>query len=439
MENRMTGITGDSNDSHSSLPVTGFSSPSAVATEDVTLEHMLNTTAGMDLMANETSSPVWISLDPMDNETHQMRPLSLQDDYAMTRYTVVVSGFVCPILAIVTILCNILVCVVLLKKNMRTPTNVVLVAMALSDMLTGVWPMPCFIYFYTLGNWAEWLPYRWCGIYDILIEYMPTIFHTASIWLTVALAIQRYIYVCHSFRAKQWCTVPNVIKVVVFIYVAAFLSQVSRFAEFNYKPVPLQSRVHGPNVTIMGCVRHVAPFVESNIQVYFGMYYWTRVLLVHVVPCTTLVVLNSLLVSAMRSAQARRRMLLKQNRKSESRRLKESNCTTLMLVVVVGVFLLVELPMAICLILFIMENTLETGIMEANARNVTTIFINLFILLSYPINFFVYCGMSKQFRETFKRLFTPGAAPLDREHSQYMSLATENGGKLTLPTNETAM
>ena len=35
----------------------------------------------------------------------------------------------------------------------------------------------------------------------------------------------------------------------------------------------------------------------------------------------------------------------------------------------------------------------------------TTLIINLLICLSYPLNFGIYCGMSRQFRETFKELF----------------------------------
>jgi len=62
--------------------------------------------------------------------------------------------------------------------------------------------------------------------------------------------------------------------------------------------------------------------------------------LIHLVPCSILIVLNALLVRTMRQAQRRRRQLLAQNRKSECRRLAEKNMTTMMLVAVVGVFLL---------------------------------------------------------------------------------------------------
>jgi hypothetical protein len=40
-------------------------------------------------------------------------------------------------------------------------------------------------------------------------EVIPALFHTASIWLTLALAIQRYIYVCHPPLARTWCTMER--------------------------------------------------------------------------------------------------------------------------------------------------------------------------------------------------------------------------------------
>jgi len=74
---------------------------------------------------------------------------------------------------------------------MRTPTNVLLVAMAVSDTMTGISPIPVYLYFYTWGGYEEWVPYHWCFLYFCLSEHVPTIFHTASVWLTVALGIQR--------------------------------------------------------------------------------------------------------------------------------------------------------------------------------------------------------------------------------------------------------
>ncbi len=109
-----------------------------------------------------------------------------------------------------------------------------------------------------------------------------------------------------------------------------------------------------------------------------------------------------------------------------------------MLVAVVGLFLLVEFPLGILMIIMIVENTFHISIIERETMNILSLMSNFFILLSYPLNFFIYCGMSKQFRETFKRLFTGGQVQLDRDYSQYMTLPTENG-KTAVTGDETAL
>lgn len=68
------------------------------------------------------------------------------------RYVVLVNGIVSPILVAVTLLTNICVCVVLVRPNMRSATNTLLVAMAVSDTLTGLCPLPAYFRFYSRGN-----------------------------------------------------------------------------------------------------------------------------------------------------------------------------------------------------------------------------------------------------------------------------------------------
>jgi len=129
--------------------------------------------------------------------------------------SVPIYGYISPPVIVLTLVTNSLICVVLLRRGMRTATNLLLAAMALSDMLTGLCPLPCFVYFYTLGANRDWVPYNWCAAYIILTDRLPTVFHTASIWLTVALAVHRYICVCkpqvivHSVCAEFICNKEN--------------------------------------------------------------------------------------------------------------------------------------------------------------------------------------------------------------------------------------
>jgi len=112
----------------------------------------------------------------------------------------------------------------------------------------------------------------------------------------------------------------------------------------------------------------------------------------------------------MRRAQAHHRRLLRENLHSDSRRLTETNMATLMLLVVVGVFLLVELPLVVMMMTMIVENTsfYSLVLIDPGVRRSATLLINLIILFSYPVNFFIYCAMSQQFRQTFCRLFVGG-------------------------------
>ena len=253
---------------------------------------------------------------------------------------------------------------------MRSPTNAILVAMALTDMLTGVFPVPVFIYFYATERFHEWVPYDWCLMLDFFMEYIPTIFHTASIWLTMALAIQRYIYVCHSFKARTLCTIQNVRTGTIAIYIVAILSQITRFFE-SYPVETIRISSLNPNVTVSACVMEYRPWFNRNMNLYFNIYYWFRVIFIHLIPCVSLVVMNALLIYAMRVAQQRRMQLLRQNKKSESRKLKESNCTTLMLVAVVGLFLLVEFPLGLLMVFLIMGKTFEMIIIQIEILSVS--------------------------------------------------------------------
>jgi len=154
-------------------------------------------------------------------------------------------------------------------------------------------------------------------------------------------------------------------------------------------------------------------FQQTNKHIYFGAYFWCRVIVVHLVPCSALIVLNVLLVREMRRAQRRRAHLLAINmRRNECRRLADNNVTTLMLVVVVAIFLLVEFPLAVLFILLIVKYTFGLQVLDVSAQKTASVVVNTCIVLSYPINFFVYCGMSRKFRQTFAELFCPSATGL---------------------------
>lgn len=205
--------------------------------------------------------------------------------------------------------------------------------------------------------------------------------------------------------ARTWCTMPRVLKCVGIIALLATLHQSTRFVDRVF--IPMEMKWDGEEVVTV-CRPEWAKWVlYINLDFYFTFYYCFRVVFVHTVPCVSLVVLNVLLFRALREAQLKREKLFKENRKNECKRLRDSNCTTLMLIVVVTAFLLVEIPLAVVTVLHIISSSV-TEILDYSIANVLILFTNFFIIVSYPINFAIYCGMSRQFRETFKELFVRG-------------------------------
>ena len=229
-----------------------------------------------------------------------------------------INGFLMPLIAVATVVNNALVVAVLMQ--IRSPTNALLAALAVSDTLTVVSPVPCFVHFYTVGRrYLDWVPYSWCFAYFALTDYLPTVFHTASIWLTTSLAAQRYVYVCCSVQStvrRRLCTMRGTVVVIVAVYAAAVASHVCRLGELTFRPVRVASllnysdvdaaRTASTTVEVTACAYELTSLVARHETLYFSVYYWSRVLLIHVIPCSALVFLNSSLVRTMRAAHQRR-------------------------------------------------------------------------------------------------------------------------------------
>jgi len=135
-------------------------------------------------------------------------------------YGYIINGYFVPLLVLVIVVCNLLVCAVLVRPNMRTATNAVLVAIAVSDLLTGLWPLPVYIWFFAVGAKDDWVPYSWCYAYFCLTDYLPTVFHTTSIWLTLLLAAQRYVCVCRGDLASSGAAQRRSVVIKVFQFMS---------------------------------------------------------------------------------------------------------------------------------------------------------------------------------------------------------------------------
>jgi len=340
-------------------------------------------------------------------------------------------GVIMPILAVITLVSNTIIIIILSRPGMQSPTNIVLLSMAVCDLSTILTPTPWYVYLFSLGYHQDstWSPLS-CFMYELVCITLPQAFHTASNWLTLALAVQRYIYVCHAPVAKQWCTLSRSWIFVILILMTAILTMLPRLLDRTYE---VTSIAIGGMEEKEVCLFHLSSWTIRVLDVYFMLFWWFRVIFVQVFPCISLVILNILLFSAMRRAEQRRRRLtinrtnnnLKKNnaakqkrgtvgrrlsmfgfsKEQRDRRQRDANSTTMMLIVVIAVFLAVELPLSTMAALHTISSSMGEDFLDYNLVSNIILFINVIICLSYPLNFAIYCGMSRQFRTTFRTLF----------------------------------
>lgn len=108
---------------------------------------------------------------------------------------------------------------------MRSPTNAILTGLAVADLAVMLEYIPYTIHEYILYDRLpreEQLSYSWvCFIQFHSI--FTQVLHTISIWLTVTLAVWRYIAVGYPQKNRQWCGMRTTIITITCAYVVCIL------------------------------------------------------------------------------------------------------------------------------------------------------------------------------------------------------------------------
>ena len=105
-----------------------------------------------------------------------------------------VHGYLATVVCVFGIIANLLNIVVLTRRNMVSPTNCILTALALSDGLTMVAYLPFALRFYVLYGTEMSAERNSLEAIRFMLFYacFSVVVHTVSIWLTVTLAVFRY-------------------------------------------------------------------------------------------------------------------------------------------------------------------------------------------------------------------------------------------------------
>ncbi|KAK3093925.1 hypothetical protein FSP39_021901 [Pinctada imbricata] len=318
------------------------------------------------------------------SQEHEENTTGIAD---IERYVGIINGYVVPAIALLVLMTNAVVVAVFKRQKTYGASQAGLVGVAVSDTMTMLFPAPFYFYQFALGYKPS------CEILEItawISLYLPTITHTASIWLTVVLAAQRYLYVCHPFKARSMCTLKNTTIIIVVTYVIAFLFHLSRF-------FVMVKSFDGNECTLV-----YRQGIDSEL--YLKTYLTIRIIFIQFVPCICLIVLNTIMLLGLRSI-TNKKAELQNNPDNNQTVCKENTRVTIMIICMAAITLLVELPGGITISLHAANYYLGYEVADSDHLMGAEIIINLLIMFSYPLNFLLYCSMSGEFKQTLSSMF----------------------------------
>ncbi|KAH3778655.1 FMRFamide receptor-like [Dreissena polymorpha] len=233
--------------------------------------------------------------------------------------------------------------------------------------------------------------YEWRFFDAYIFIGLVNICTTSSIWITVQLTVERYLFVRHPLWAKDMCDRASAkVKILITIGSSAVFN-IPRFLCF--KPM-----LHEPKGWLLGSTE----FRTSKI--FLGIN-WVYSIGIHFLPLAILSCANIYLVFAVHQAgQQRQKLQIRNNREAAWQR--EQRRLTITLISIVFLFIICIIPSAfsdrpIAYALFGGSKS-ETEFVASSVYYSIQYIANFLVWVELSLNFVLYCAFNEKFRRVMK-------------------------------------
>ncbi|KAF6019138.1 hypothetical protein EB796_022555 [Bugula neritina] len=280
-----------------------------------------------------------------------------------------------PVFCVAGIIGNMLAFIVFVRAKQKSSTNIYLTTLALSD----TFKLLCdFLYFITVL--LEYIGKSDASdtVFGTLYPYAHYILNFSvcnTAWLTVSVAIERYIYMKWPERAVTMCTITRAKITCCVVWLSSMLIA-----------VPFVLRYQKTTENFNGTLSVTDLWSDKNFTTPFVLF---QNIIRSLVPLMVLVIVNGWIIKE----------LWKMSRRGYRRPLDCKNRVTIMLVAIIIAFLVCVTPDAI----ISLKNFgyADATYLVRGIREIT----DLLLCLNSAINFFLYFGFNKVFRDNFKQVF----------------------------------
>ena len=294
------------------------------------------------------------------------------DDNTVCTNIEIAGLFIVGIIAVVGIIGNILTFVIFWKGNFKSSTSFLFLSLALIDSAVLLTVFTCCI----VG--LVWLPHDLRVYLIVSVWPLRSMAETATIWLTVLIAVNRYIIVCRPLRATQWCTLSKVKIQLAVVLVLVVLYNIPRIVRYSV--------VH---ITRNNGTSYVARIELMGARSFPKFYYvYDTVLRIIVLVGLPLCILTFLTIRLIKAMKAHRRM----QAEMQSQNSQPDSSMTFALVIVVIVFIICRAPLLIGNVMSILGWLSYVGSCYFDLMYVTLLAFNS------AVNVIIYIIINRRFR-----------------------------------------
>ncbi|CAG5116118.1 unnamed protein product, partial [Candidula unifasciata] len=237
----------------------------------------------------------------------------------------------------------------------------------------------------------------WCCKGIVVAGYICS---DVSVWLIVAVTVERYIVVCHPLRASYFCQEVRAKKVVLAIILLFILINFHLFFS-----VDVQKHADNANgIYELKCDPN--PGFEYLVSFVWP---WVDALLYGFGPFVLISILNVVILAKICTANSLRIRLLDGQRPAQTDNHSSTDSgnvrMTVMLLTVSFTFLLTTLPMNISnIVASIWFNTPSNSNQTRSKGILFGTLASLLMYLNHSINFLLYCATGRKFRQVATRM-----------------------------------
>ena len=290
------------------------------------------------------------------------------------------------IIVVVGIIGNSLTFVVFRKGNFKSSTSFLFLSLSLIDsvvLLTSITSYIVEFDFYT-----RWLSHDLRIYLQVCVWPVLFVAETATIWVTVLIAVNRYIIVCIPLRATQWCTLSKVKIQLAVVLVWSVMYNIPQMARYRIVHIT-------PN---NGTLSYVTTRIEMGPPSFPQFYYvYDIILALLVLVCLPLFILTALTFRLIKAMKDHRRMqaeMQRQNSQPDSSLTcsQPDSSLTCALIVVVIVAIICRVPLLVWMVMLILEWKPSFALCIIDITYFTLLTLNS------AVNFVIYILINRRFR-----------------------------------------